>query len=153
MKVLVTGGNGFVGSHVVDRLKKENYEVFSPTRSDMNVMHMGDLATYCLDNKIELIVHLAATCGGIGINKDNPGRFLYENIRMGINVLEVARRLNGIKKVVNLGTVCSYPKFAPIPFKEEDLWNGYPEEDQRPIWHCKKKLLWKWALLIIDNTD
>lgn len=136
-KILITGGNGFVGSHVYDKLSDwEDCFVHAPTRAELNILHAGLLEQYIQELSIDCIVHLAATCGGIGINKDQPGRFFYENMQMGINVVEAARKTNC--KLVNLGTVCSYPKHTPVPFKEVDLWNGYPEETNAPYGIAKK---------------
>lgn len=153
MRVLITGGTGFVGRHVVQALQNK-HSLSVPSRKDLDLIevrrlnegyiaHNGSIGfSDWLDDfgPFDAIVHLAATCGGIGINKDNPGRFIYENLQMGINVLEAAR-LAGVKKVVNLGTVCAYPKFTPVPFKEEDLWNGYPEETNAPYGIAKKTII------------
>lgn len=150
MRVLVTGSSGFLGRHVIPALQAEEHEVWAPTRKEINLLDYTDyecdmdtprtLASQIKHKKVDAVIHLAATCGGIGINKDNPGKFMYENLQMGINVLEAAR-LAGVKKVVNLGTVCAYPKFAPIPFKEEDIWNGYPEETNAPYGIAKKTVM------------
>jgi len=158
MRVLVTGGNGFVGKHVVKELKARGHDVIAPTRQEMPLLiprtwlpnkdnsdqmcYSGayGIAIDFVQRKIDAVVHLAATCGGIGINKDNPGRFIYENLQMGINVLEGAHLAN-VKKVVNLGTVCAYPKFTEIPFREDDIWNGYPEETNAPYGIAKKTVM------------
>jgi len=147
MRVLVTGGSGFVGRHVVKELYGQGYDVLTPSSSVLNLLggfSVSDarehLVSYLFDHEVDAIVHLAATCGGIGINKDNPGKFIYENLQMGINVLEAAREA-GVKKVVNLGTVCAYPKFAPVPFQEDDIWNGYPEETNAPYGIAKKTIM------------
>ena len=148
MRVLVTGGFGFVGRHVVRELDSLGYDLLTPTSRELNLVHtgQGDVDTlgliedYLVDHDADAIVHLAATCGGIGINKDNPGKFIYENLQMGINVLEAAR-IAKIGKVVNLGTVCAYPKFTEIPFREENLWNGYPEETNAPYGIAKKTVM------------
>jgi len=156
MKVLITGANGFVGKHVVKELEGE-HELFTPSSKKLNLLEptiaivhseKGDqylssaraLALYMLSQEVEAVVHLAATCGGIGINKDNPGKFIYENLQMGINILEAAR-LAGVSKVVNLSTVCAYPKHTPVPFKEEDIHNGYPEETNAPYGIAKKTVM------------
>lgn len=150
MKVLITGNSGFVGKHVVHMLKDE-HELFLPSREELNLLlphyhcgwmtdARGHVQTYIRDNHIDSIIHLAAICGGIGINKDNPGKFIYENLQIGINVLEAARQTS-VKKVVNLGTVCAYPKFTPVPFKESDLWSGYPEETNAPYGVAKKTII------------
>lgn len=147
MRVLITGSSGFVGQHVVKELEDE-HELLTPSRQELDLLNghpdsscdAVDLLRLCLlDNKIDAIVHLAATCGGIGINKDNPGKFIYENLQIGINVLEAAR-LTGVK-VVNLGTVCAYPKYTDVPFKESDLWSGYPEETNAPYGIAKKTII------------
>jgi nucleoside-diphosphate-sugar epimerase len=142
MKVLVTGGNGFLGKHVVPELGARGHEVWAPSSRELDLLRTepSALEIDLFGLKIDAIVHLAATCGGIGINKDNPGRFIYENLQMGINVLEGARQAN-LKKVVLMGTVCMYPKFTPIPFREEDIWNGYPEETNAPYGIAKKSVL------------
>lgn len=153
MRVLITGAGGFLGKHVVKELEGDHV-LFTPSREELDILNDSKLMcgcctsdtpvdaiiTYCLTNKIDAIVHLAATCGGIGINKDNPGKFIYENLQMGINILEAARRAR-VSKVVNVGTVCAYPKFTDVPFKEEDLWNGYPEETNAPYGIAKKTII------------
>jgi GDP-L-fucose synthase len=144
MKVLITGANGFVGKHVVKELEGK-HELLTPSRQELDLLRLGDLqenggSEYINRHKPDAIVHLAATCGGIGINKDNPGKFIYENLQMGINVLEAAR-IAGVSKVVNLGTVCAYPKHTPVPFKEEDIHNGYPEETNAPYGIAKKTIM------------
>lgn len=149
MSVLVTGGGGFVGKHVTSLLQKGEEYVLTPSRRELDLIDNGAefeyqpvdrIRRYLEINNVDAIVHLAATCGGIGINKDNPGRFIYENLQMGINVLEAAR-LSNVRKVVNLGTVCAYPKFAEVPFREETIWNGYPEETNAPYGIAKKTIM------------
>lgn len=147
--VLITGANGFVGQHLKRELRGV-YDLFTPSSQDLDVLSdrwtigsssvRNGVETYMLTNRIEAVVHLAATCGGIGINKDNPGRFIHQNLQMGINVIEAARRAR-VKKVVNLGSVCSYPKFTPVPFQESELWNGYPEETNAPYGIAKRTLM------------
>lgn len=142
MKVLVTGSSGFLGKHVVPMLEECGHKLLTPSSASFDLLKQdaAAIASYLIIHEIDAIVHLAATCGGIGINKDNPGRFIYENLQMGINVLEGARQAK-LKKVVLMGTVCMYPKFTPIPFKEEDIWNGYPEETNAPYGIAKKSVL------------
>lgn len=151
MTTLITGANGFVGKHLTALLQRGEEYVLTPKREQLDILDSSawplqhpdaniNLRNYIKQNNVDTIVHLAATCGGIGINKDNPGRFIYENLQMGINVLEAAR-MTGVKKVVNLGTVCAYPKFAEVPFREETIWNGYPEETNAPYGIAKKTIM------------
>jgi len=139
MRVLITGAHGFVGQHVVPELQDE-HELVTPTSKELNLLNGSRAAEFVLRSNVDAIVHLAATCGGIGINKDNPGKFIYENLQMGVNVLEIARFAR-INKVVNLGTVCAYPKFTNVPFVESDLWSGYPEETNAPYGIAKKTIM------------
>lgn len=139
MKVLITGSSGFVGKHVVQELR-EDYQLLQPSHSEMNLMDRTTVGAYLCKHKPDAIIHLAALCGGIGINKDNPGAFIYSNLQMGINVLEQARYI-GINKIINLGSVCAYPKHTPVPFHEEDLWDGYPEETNAPYGIAKKTIM------------
>jgi GDP-L-fucose synthase len=140
VRVLVTGGAGFLGSHVVDRLRAEGHETIVPRRSEYDLTVEADVERLFADASPEQVVHLAAEVGGIGANRDNPGRYWYANLVMGAHVLEHSRR-SGVGKVLLLGTICSYPKFAPIPFHEDELWNGYPEETNAPYGVAKKALL------------
>ena len=126
-KVLVTGGGGFLGSHVVERLEQGGHDVVVARSSDYDLTRLEDTERMFGAAEADWVLHLAAEVGGIGANRANPGRFWYANLQMGLNVLELAR-LNETPKVVLLGTVCAYPKFTPVPFHEEELWNGYPEE-------------------------
>jgi GDP-L-fucose synthase len=139
-RVTVTGGRGFVGRPLVQRLSEGGAEVSTFSSNDYNLTRQSDVARMYSDLSPEVVLHLAARVGGIGANRDNPGSFFYENAAMGIELMEQAR-LNGVAKFVAVGTVCAYPKFAPIPFSEDDLWNGYPEETNAPYGLAKKMLL------------
>jgi GDP-L-fucose synthase len=139
-RVLVTGGGGFLGSHLVERLERDGHDVFVPRRRDYDLTHEGDTAALFNDARPELVFHLAAEVGGIGANRASPGRYWYANTIMGAHVLEQARRAK-VDKLVLAGTVCAYPKFAPIPFSERDLWDGYPEETNAPYGVAKKSIL------------
>jgi GDP-L-fucose synthase len=140
VRTLITGGGGFLGSHLVERVRRDGLEPFVPRRRDYDLTRAEDVERLFQTASPELVIHLAAEVGGIGANRDNPGRFWYANLLMGAHVIEQARR-SGTAKVVLLGTICAYPKFAPIPFREEDLWNGYPEETNAPYGVAKKALL------------
>jgi GDP-L-fucose synthase len=140
-RIVVTGGSGFLGRHVVDRLKRyDNLDVFVPRSKDYNLVNSADIDALLSEAKPDLVIHLAAVVGGIGANQKSPGRFFYDNLMMGVQLIEQAR-LHGVKKFVAVGTVCAYPKFTPVPFKEEDLWNGYPEETNAPYGLAKKMML------------
>ncbi|NIA16681.1 MAG: NAD-dependent epimerase/dehydratase family protein, partial [Nitrospiraceae bacterium] len=139
--VLVTGGTGFLGTHVVKRVTEAGASaVIAPHRAEFDLTDRA--ATDRLFEKVApaVVIHLAAEVGGIGANRENPGRFFYSNMSMGLNVLDAAR-ISGVEKFVALGTVCGYPKHTPVPFREEDLWNGYPEETNAPYGVAKKALL------------
>jgi GDP-L-fucose synthase len=140
VSVLVTGGGGFLGSYVVERLRASGREPFVARRADYDLTRWDDAERLFADSKPELVIHLAAEVGGIGANRDNPGRYWYANLMMGAHVLELSR-INGTRKVVTLGTICEYPKFTPVPFREEELWNGYPEETNAPYGIAKKTVL------------
>ncbi len=138
---MVTGGGGFLGSAVVRRLQESGANsVFVPRWKDYDLRTKDGIDRAIADGQPQLVIHLAAVVGGIGANRENPGRFFYENAIMGIQLIEQAR-LAGVDKFVTVGTVCSYPKFTPVPFREDDLWNGYPEETNAPYGLAKKMLL------------
>jgi GDP-L-fucose synthase len=139
-RVLVTGGGGFLGSRLVERLRGEGHEVAIARRADYDLTSMDDTARLFRDTEPELVFHLAAEVGGIGANQANPGRYWFANLMMGAHVLEQAR-LNGTPKLVVAGTICAYPKHTPVPFHEEDLWNGYPEKTNAPYGVAKKAIL------------
>jgi GDP-L-fucose synthase len=140
-RVVVTGGAGFLGSVVVEALRKRGCSsLFVPRSHEYDLRKEADIARMLAVARPDLVIHLAAVVGGIGANRENPGRFFYDNLIMGAQLIEGARQA-GIAKFVAIGTVCSYPKFAPVPFREEDLWNGYPEETNAPYGLAKKMLL------------
>jgi len=140
VNALVTGGGGFLGSRLVARLEADGHDVFVARRRDFDLTSMEDTARLFADAAPEIVFHLAAEVGGIGANRANPGRYWYANVMMGAHVLEQSR-LAGTRKLVNFGTICEYPKFTPVPFREDDLWNGYPEETNAPYGIAKKALL------------
>jgi GDP-L-fucose synthase len=140
-RVLVTGGSGFLGRHVVRVLEGQGCkEVVAPPRSDYDLTREHHVERLYADTRPEVVIHLAAIVGGIGANSASPGRFFYDNLVMGAMVMEYARRF-GIEKFVGVGTICAYPKLTPIPFREDDIWNGYPEETNAPYGLAKKMLL------------
>lgn len=140
-KIVVTGGAGFLGRVLVQKLQDyAGVEIFVPRSSEYNLVEAAGVARLLKDAQPDMVIHLAAVVGGIGHNQKNPGRFFYENLMMGTQLIEQSR-LHGIKKFVALGTVCAYPKFTPTPFKEDDIWNGYPEETNAPYGLAKKMML------------
>ena len=140
MRALVTGGGGFLGSRLVARLERDGHDVVVPRRREYDLTSMEDAARLFADAEPEIVFHLAAEVGGIGANRANPGRYWYANLMMGAHVLEQSR-LAGTPKLLNFGTICEYPKLTPVPFSEDDLWNGYPEETNAPYGIAKKALL------------
>ena len=139
-RVAVTGGSGFLGSHVVDRLEAGEANVFVPRSRDYDLVTFDGVQRFYEDAEPEVVIHLAAQVGGIGANRENPGKYFYDNLMMGVQLIEEGRH-RGIEKFVAVGTVCAYPKMTPVPFKEDDLWAGYPEETNAPYGLAKKMLL------------
>lgn len=140
-RVTVTGGAGFLGRHVVRKLEERSCNnVIVPLIEDYDLVRLEDIRRMYDDSKPDIVIHLAAVVGGIGANREHPGKFFYENLMMGVQLMEEGR-LRGIEKFVAIGTICAYPKFTAVPFKEEDLWNGYPEETNAAYGLAKKMLL------------
>ncbi len=140
-RIVITGGAGFLGSYVIEGLCKRGCKnILVPQIQDYNLVKLDDIIRMYEDMKPDVVIHLAAVVGGIGANRAHPGRFFYENLMMGVQLIEQAR-IRNIEKFVAIGTVCAYPKFTPVPFKEEDIWNGYPEETNAPYGLAKKMLL------------
>lgn len=140
-RVVVTGGAGFLGSYVVEKLQERGCEnIFVPRSKDYDLTREEAIIRLLKDTKPHMIIHLAAVVGGIGANRENPGTFFYKNLMMGVQLIEQAR-LHNVDKFVAIGTICAYPKYTPVPFKEEDLWNGYPEETNAPYGLAKKMML------------
>jgi len=138
---MVTGGAGFLGSFLCERLEAAGCsDIFVPRRADYDLTHEADIRRVFEVARPDIVIHLAAVVGGIGANEDEPGRFFYANAIMGIQLIEQARQA-GVEKFVCIGSVCAYPKYAPVPFREDDLWNGYPEETNAPYGIAKKALL------------
>ena len=140
-RVVVTGGRGFLGSYVVDNLLQRGAKhVLAPTKKEYDLRLGEAVRKMYHDMKPDIVIHLAAIVGGIGANRERPGEFFYDNLMMGVQLMEIARQ-RGVEKFVSIGTVCAYPKFTPVPFKEDDLWMGYPEETNAPYGLAKKMLL------------
>src|SRR3989344_5172385 len=142
-RILLTGGSGFLGRYVLSKLIEKGIKVkdiFIPRSGDYNLTKIDNVIRVLKDSDPNVIIHLAAVVGGIGANKEHPGEFFYKNLIMGTQLIEQAR-LRQIEKFVAIGTICAYPKFTPVPFKEEDLWNGYPEETNAPYGLAKKMML------------
>ena len=140
-RVVVTGGAGFLGGFVTEGLQKRGCKnILVPKIEDYDLVSIDDIIRMYEDMKPDIVIHLAAVVGGIGANREHPGEFFYKNLMMGVQLIEQGR-LRNIEKFVAIGTVCAYPKFTPVPFKEEDIWNGYPEETNAPYGLAKKMLL------------
>ena len=140
-KVLITGAAGFLGRHVVARFEKQGYRLLiKPRSADYDLTCPHDVHRLLADHDPDIVIHLAAVVGGIGANRQNPATFLYQNLIMGVQLIEACRLAN-VEKYVQVGTICSYPKFTPVPFQESDLWNGYPEETNAPYGLAKKMLI------------
>src|SRR5271155_5466576 len=140
-RVVLSGGNGFLGSFVVEKLRAAGCrEISTPRSREYDLREKSDALRLYKELRPDIFIHLAAVVGGIGANRANPGRFFYDNAIMGIHLIEAARR-HGVEKTVVLGTICAYPKFTPVPFREDELWNGYPEETNAPYGIAKKALL------------
>ncbi len=140
-RVCVTGGSGFLGSFILDKLAERGCKnVFVPRRKDYDLTKLENIRRMYDDAKPDIVIHLAAVVGGIGANREHPGSFFYNNMIMGVQLMEEGR-LRNLEKFVAIGTICAYPKFTPVPFKEDDLWNGYPEETNAPYGLAKKMML------------
>ena len=140
-RIVLTGGAGFLGTFVEDKLRARGFRnIFIPRRKDFDLTKESDVLRLYKEQRPDIVMHMAAEVGGIGANRDNPGRFFFANLAMGMHLIEQARA-NHIKKFLQVGTICAYPKFTPVPFHESELWNGYPEETNAPYGVAKKALL------------
>jgi GDP-L-fucose synthase len=140
-RIVVTGGSGFLGKHLINRLERAGcHNVIVPIHKEYDLTRIDAIERLFNEQKPDVLIHMAAVVGGIGANRENPGRFFYENAIMGIQLIEAARRF-GVEKTVVLGTICAYPKFTPVPFHEKALWDGYPEETNAPYGLAKKMML------------
>jgi GDP-L-fucose synthase len=140
-RILVTGGSGFLGSYLIKKLElRSPAEIFVPRKAKYDLVESENVRRLYGDSRPDIVIHAAAQVGGIGANRKNPATFFYNNLMMGTQLMEYGRQ-NGLEKFVALGTICAYPKFTPVPFKEDDLWNGYPEETNAPYGLAKKMLL------------
>jgi len=140
-RIVVTGGAGFLGTHLIEKLKQSGCKnIFIPKVEDYDLVKMDNIKRMYRDFLPDIVIHLAAVVGGIGANRENPGKFFYDNLMMGVQIIEEGRQF-GVEKVVALGTICCYPKFTPVPFKEGDLWLGYPEGTNAPYGLAKKMML------------
>jgi GDP-L-fucose synthase len=140
-KIIVTGGAGFLGKYVVKKLEERQCsDIFVPLKKEYDLRKLSDVKRMYEEAGADILIHLAAVVGGIGANRENPGTFFYDNLIMGVQLMEYAR-IYGLEKFVGIGTICSYPKYTPVPFKEENLWDGYPEETNAPYGLAKKMLL------------
>ncbi|MBI5080620.1 MAG: GDP-L-fucose synthase [Chloroflexi bacterium] len=140
-RVVITGGAGFVGRYLVENLRRAGCkEIFIPRKADCDLRDIGNVRRLYDEVKPHIVIHLAATVGGIGANREHPGSFFYDNLMMGVQLLDEAYK-RGVEKFISLATICAYPKFTPVPFKEEEIWNGYPEETNAPYGLAKKMLM------------
>ncbi len=140
-RVVITGGAGFVGRYLVENLRKAGCkEIFIPRKADCDLRDINSVRRLYDEAKPHVVIHLAATVGGIGANREHPGSFFYDNLMMGVQLLNEAYK-RGVEKFISLATICAYPKFTPVPFKEDEIWNGYPEETNAPYGLAKKMLM------------